>query len=144
DCLVEHLPGVFEAPAPQLMNELPAAEIVIVRLNVRARLAFNRSLLALAQDHAQRFHNRLRDIVLDRENIFDLAIVSLRPQMISVRNVDELARYSKPVAHFSDTALEHGRDLQLSSDLADVFVLSLEGERRCSGRDAQALDLRQC
>src|SRR5215211_8354056 len=46
-CLVEHLPGVLETPSPQLMDELPAAQIVVVGLNVRARLALDRFLLAL-------------------------------------------------------------------------------------------------
>ena len=100
-------------------------------------------LLAFAEYHAKSFHDRLRDIVLNGEDVLHLAVVALRPQMITVGNVHELSGDAKAVAHLADAALENRRDLQLPSDLADVLVLSLERERRRARRDAQRLNLGQ-
>ena len=111
------------------MDELAAAEIVVVSLNVRSRLALDRFLFAFAQDHSQRFHDRLRDVVLNLEYVLYLAIIPLRPQMISIGDIHQLGCDSQLVAELSHAAFEHCRDFQFSSYLTDVLVLSLECKR---------------
>src|SRR5438552_14974125 len=63
--------------------------------------------------------------------------------MVTVGNVDKLRGYAQPVARFADTAFQDSVHLQLASNLADVLVLSLKGERRCPSRHSKRFDFRQ-
>ena len=59
------------------VEELPAAQVVVVSRNVdRARNAEG-CFLALGQDYPQRPGNGLRDLVLDGEHVLDLTIKAL-------------------------------------------------------------------
>src|SRR4029079_12171962 len=70
----EHLPGVFEsAPAP-LVNELPPPQVVLVRLHIYGAISLDRLLLTFAEYHAKRVEYCLRDLILNREHIFHVAI----------------------------------------------------------------------
>ncbi len=137
DRAIEHLPGVFYALAPPLMDVLPAAEIIVVRLDIDRSRLFDRLLLAFGEDHTQGLDDRLCDVVLNRKHILQLAVVPFRPEVVSVGDVHELRRNTQLVPHLPDTSLEDGRDLELSADVSDVLVFSLERERRSAGRHAQ-------
>src|SRR5438046_2505425 len=63
--------------------------------------------------------------------------------MIAVGNVNELRGHAQSVSRFTHAAFEDCVYLQLASDLADVFALSLEGKRGSPRRDPKRFDLRQ-
>ncbi len=77
DRLIEHLPGVLETFATKLMKVLATAQIIIVRLNVHGPRLLDLLLLTLGENYAQRNDDRLRDLVLNRENVFHLAVIAL-------------------------------------------------------------------
>src|SRR5688500_11283047 len=127
-----------------MMEVLPPAQIIVVRLHILGARFLDLLLLSLTQDYTQRFYDSLRDVVLDREHILHLAVVSLGPEVVSVRYVHELRSDAELAPHLAYAALEHSRDLELPPNLTDVLVLSLEGERRRPGRHTKRLDLAQC
>src|SRR5262249_7509619 len=57
--------------------------------------------------------NRACDFVLDREDIFHLTIITLRPQVISVRGIHQLCGDAQPVVSSAHTSLENGAHVQL-------------------------------
>ena len=114
------------------MKEFPAAEVIVVGVHIDGVQSLHRQLLAFAQNHAQCLDDRLRDVLLNGEDISHLAIVLLRPEVIAVGDVDQLRGDANLVADLAYTALENRRDLELAADLADVFALGLERERRCA------------
>jgi hypothetical protein len=65
---------------------------------------------------------------LDLEDIVELPIVPLRPQVIAVGNVDELRGHAQSATRFAHAAFENRVHLQLAADFTDVFALSLEGK----------------
>ena len=89
------------------------------------------------EDHSQRLHDVPRDLVLHREDVLQIAIVSLGPEMITVGHVDELGGDSQPVPGFADASLHDGRHVELLAHLADVLFFPLkanadEREATCS------------
>src|SRR5687767_1550261 len=129
DRLREHLPRMLETLATQLVKALTSAQIVIVRLHVHGARLFDLLLLALAEYDAERFNDRLRDVVLNREHILHLAIVSLRPELIAVGDIHQLRSDAQSIAHAANTAVENRRDAKLPPDFREILILSLERER---------------
>src|SRR5262249_41394337 len=80
------------------------------------------------------------DLVLDGEDVRQLAVVRLRPEVVAVGDVDQLGADPQPVAGLADAALQDGADAELFADLADVLVAALEGEGGGAGGDVQPLD----
>jgi hypothetical protein len=81
-----------------------------------------------------------RDVVLHGEDVGQLAIVGLRPQMEPVGDLDQLRRDPHPVPFFADAAFEDRADVQLLADAPEILALALELKRRRARRDAEALD----
>src|SRR5688572_4567519 len=100
------------------MDELSPAQVILVGLDVHRAVALDGFLLALAEYHAKRVEDSLRDLVLDGENVFHVAVEFSRPQLIPVGDVDQLRTDAKPVPDLSHTPFENRRHLELPADLA--------------------------
>ncbi len=94
-------------------DEIPCAEI-LRRALLRAH--------SLGGDQLRLDGRRdaLGQVVLEGENIGDLAIVVLRPNMGAAGHVDELGGDSHAIPGFSDAALKDVLDAELPADSADV------------------------
>ena len=73
--------------------------------------------------------NRLGDVVLDGEDVGQLAVVAFRPQVITVLRVDELCGDADASARPADTPFEDGADAERFGDRRDVLFLAAERER---------------
>ena len=93
--------------------------------------------------HLERVDHRQRQLALHLEDIGQLAVVLLGPEMEPVPGVDELRRDAHAVARLAHAALEERGDVQLVGDDGQVLVLALEVEGRCPPRHPQAIDLGQ-
>ena len=83
------------------------------------------------------------DLVLDVEDVAIFAVEPLRPEVHPRPGVDELGRDAEEVPGLANAALEDGPDAQLPSDLADVELHVLEGERGRAGHDPDPLEAGQ-
>ena len=119
----------------KLVEEETALQVEIVRLEV---LGGHDELVRVpAQPQLERIHDGARDLVLDREDVLELAVVGLGPEVVAVLHVDELRGDADPVADLAHAALEHRRHAELLADLPDVHLLPLEREAtRCARRPA--------
>ena len=103
----------------------------------------SRVAVAGAKRDLQPLDNRARDLVLHVEDVFELAVVPLGPQLIAVRRVDELRGDAHARARLAHAALEHVPHLQALRDLADLDRLALERERGRARGDVKSFDLGQ-
>src|SRR5437588_8390350 len=79
-----------------------------------------RSPLASEQLDLQLIYYRQGDLILDSKDILEVAIVSLRPQMIAVFNADKLGGDPQTIAGLSNTSFENIRDVEPAPDFAHV------------------------
>jgi len=65
----EHPPGELESLLPELVEELPAAEVELVRLHVAGVGPLDGPALFLGEHHPEGAHDVFRDLVLHREDV---------------------------------------------------------------------------
>src|SRR5215468_3575159 len=73
--------------------------------------------------------NRARYLVLDREDVVQLAVVALGPAVCPGDGIDELRRDADPIADPPNASFQHVACAQLAPDLPDIdgLALVLEG-----------------
>ena len=74
---------------------MPAFEIGLIRMHVHPPTRDERLLCLRDQFDLQHIHNRLRNLILDREDVGQLAIVTLRPEMATVGDSDQSASWAR-------------------------------------------------
>ncbi|MEM8792663.1 MAG: hypothetical protein AAGE80_13670 [Pseudomonadota bacterium] len=72
-------------------------------------------------------------IVLDVENVLKLPVVTLGPNMVPGRTIDQLGRNSDPTARFAHTAFDDIGRAQLCSGGRRIDRSALEGEAGAPG-----------
>jgi hypothetical protein len=82
----------FAPPQPALIGG-PCVE-------ARRRLPHGASLLGLGDGRGNRERHRLGDLVLHREDVGEIAIVALGPDMLAGFALDKLRGYADPIAGF--------------------------------------------
>src|SRR5215212_1203687 len=80
--------NVAKAPSDPI---LPGHQVEIVSLDTGSPALLNRFLFRRKQLYPQRCDNRLGDFVLDGENIREVAVVAVGPQVAPRRAVDQLS-----------------------------------------------------
>jgi hypothetical protein len=73
-----------------------------------------------------------RNVVLKREDVGQVAVVTFRPKMRPVRGVDELRRDSDPIASATDRAFQHRPHAEFASNRADIGIFALVSETRAA------------
>ena len=71
----------------------------------------------------------MRQFILEREQIAELAIVVLRPQVKAVVAVDQLCGDANALAGAAHAALEHDADVEVAGNLPHVYVAALVRKR---------------
>ena len=79
---------------------------------------------ATHQPCLQRLDDRACEVVLEHEDVLQLPVIRVRPEMIPVRSVDQLSRDPDLSAFATDAPFEDRGDVQLLCDVADIDVLS--------------------
>ena len=82
------------------------------------------TLFALTGRKTQGPNDAIRDLILNGENVNDLAIEPLRPKLVTVTGVDQLNIDSETQSRFSDAALKQRLNAQASPNLARVEIQS--------------------
>ena len=109
-----------------------------------ARAALCDGLLLVRQQlESHRPDDRLRDLVLQGEDVVQVAVVALGPDVIAARAFDQLGGDAHALAGLAHAALEHMTDLELPRDLGHVDVFALERKGRIAGDHRKRGDLAQ-
>ncbi len=128
----------FFAP---LIPVVTALQIQVVRFFIVRIAADQCFVFGCDQMALHLFDNRARDFILNLEDIMQIAIVFFRPQMITVRNIDQVGDDANPVPRFSYASFQYRGNVQLLADSADVRMLIFKLKRGGPGGDAQARNL---
>src|SRR6266576_1565376 len=84
------------------------------------------------------------NLVLDCEDVVEIAVVALGPKMIASRSIDKLSRNPKAVAALSDRAFEHVADAKLASHLLHIDCAPFVGEARIPCDNEKPVKFRKC
>ena len=71
----------------------------------------------------------LGDVVLNGEDVGELAVVAFRPEVITILCVNELCGDADASARPTHAAFEDGADAERFGDLRDVLLLAAKRER---------------
>ena len=76
--------------------------------------------------------NLLGDFVLNREDVFEVAVVLFRPDMMAGFRIDQLSGHANPAACLANTAFDDISRAEYFADLPYVGRAAFEGEGRIS------------
>ncbi len=120
------------------------AQIENVRVGVGCRLSFDARFFLRRKRRLQGVGDAFRDLCFYSEDVGQLPVVTLRPQMRVVVGADQLHVDVHAIFSLLHTAFEHIGHVQLFCDLRQIFRSAVVA-RGGSARDhAQAADSREC
>src|SRR5437868_1802437 len=122
---------------------MTATQVEIVRLDARGRFPYERPRLCSQEPELQSPGDRARQLVLDRKDVLQFAVIRLGPEMVTVPYTDQLGHDPQRVAVAAYTPLENSADAELLADLADADILSFEGECRSARGNMEPFDVGQ-
>src|SRR5262249_6991371 len=79
--------------------------------------------------------NLIGHFVLHGENVFERAVITISPDVMTVGSVDQLRVDADTVPYFPHAALKHVPDAKFAPDLPNVDRLALVGEGRIARDD---------
>ena len=141
---LEHLLGQpQEAPCVTAVEETAAHQVEAIGLAVVGRAL--RNGLALLRQHleAQRVDDGVRDVVLQLEDVLELAVVALGPDMAVGAPVDQLRGDAHPVVHLAHAAFKQILHAQPRGHAVKVLGAALVGEGSVARHHEQRGDLRE-
>ena len=86
---------------------MSAAQIKLVRLDVLSLALAERAVLGRGQLQLQLIDDVSRNLVLDLKDIFDIAVVPLRPDLITITCAYELGADTNAAVHATNASLEY-------------------------------------
>jgi hypothetical protein len=85
-------------------------------------------LLGVGNGRRKGGRHRLGDLILERENVGEIAIVVLGPDVISGASINKLRRDAHPITGLAHAAFEHIAHAEFPSDLLHIDRAALVGE----------------
>ena len=127
----------------EALPELPPPQHAVVSLEVLGLAAPRQTALALTELAGERRHDPAGHLVLDLEDVREVAIEALGPEMMSGCRFHQLRRDPHPRACFADAPFQHVADAEVTADLLDARRLALVGHDRIARDHAQLLEAGQ-
>src|SRR6266550_4567833 len=143
DRLSEQLSGAEGVFAPDLMEMPHTLSHQVPRVEI-FRSADCRASLDLEQFRLDCACNALCDLVLNGEDIGEVSVIPLGPDVRSGGCVNQLRRDTDSVRRFPHAAFEHITYPQLAAHLLHVDSATLVGEGRVPSDDEEPTRPRQC
>src|ERR1700730_860617 len=99
------------------VEKIAPAQVVGVRFDVVGRYPSDGLLLLRQEFDLELLDDRMRDLVLDREDVREIAIKTLPPNVCAVVAIDELASHSHACSRLAHTTFHYESDSELPPDL---------------------------
>ena len=126
DCLLEVLDALADAFHGVAAEPVPSLKVELVGLEIARRLSLDPGALVGRQLGPERGGDLDCHVRLDREDVGQLAIVGLRPEVLIRLGVDELRHDAHAIAGPPHAPLEQRRHLQRRRDLPQTVLPLLE------------------
>src|SRR5262249_55667465 len=104
--------GDFQVSQAMLYPVIATKEIELISFGILGRPALDCLLLRRQQPDLQRRNDGLRDLVLQREDIVEVAVIALTPDVAVIARVDQLRRDPHTAARLAHAAFDDIFDLQ--------------------------------
>ena len=124
-------------------EQIEPAQIVIVGVDIGGRRAGQSQPLRLQQPDLQGRHDAAGDLVLDREDVGQRAVVALGPDLTARGAVDQPDGETEPVAGTAHAAFQHMADPKPGAGIDRRARARLQGETGLACRHEQPGDLRE-
>ena len=138
------LQGSLEKPQPyrvcfalQTRNMGQCLHVVVISVEIVRTFPLRPARLGRPDRRLDRPYDAARDLILEIEDVDQIAIEAVGPDVMTRARIDELARYANPVARLSHAPFQHVPHAQLAPNLADVDGPALVGERRVARDDEE-------
>src|SRR5579871_1049305 len=131
-------PGQFHRLGSNLGLLIFGFEISIVGRELRG-IALRRRLTG--ELDSQCLRDRGRDLILHGKNVAQFPVKTLRPEVRSVRCIDQLSSDANPVSRAADAAFEDSADAECFGNAANVLLFAAESKRRGSCDDFESGNL---
>ena len=141
DRLGEHLPRRFEIRTGSATVMAAAPQVELVGLEIGRAFGAQGLFLDRAQGQLQGLDDVVGNLALDDEDIGELTVIGLRPQVETVGHLDQLGADTELIARLAHAALENIVDPEPAADLLYIEVGLLERVDRGPRRDAKTLDV---
>ena len=114
---LEHLARV-DSQLAMTAQQRTAAQVVFVGIAADGATAAETRRVAGDEAHLERARDLLRNLVLDREHVFEPAVERFGPQVITVAGTDELRGHAQAITELAHAPFEDRCDAERSTDLA--------------------------
>ena len=108
------------------MQDMTAEHIQLIGFRIIGQILPDCLTFTRKQCHIERVDHRQGDLVLDGEDITQLAVVYFREQVTLVVGVDKLSGDAHPVAGFPYAPFEDPFHIEQVSDLGNGYILVFE------------------
>ena len=143
DGFLEELDRVFDAALGQTIQVVLSAQAQVVGLDVARLPLRERDLLREAELELQRLDDLARDLLLDVEDVVELALVRIAPDLAVGLDVHELDRDSHRVLEPAHAAAHDVARAELAPDGLGILLRALELHRRPARHEFDLVDHRQ-
>ena len=126
-----------------LVGEILMLEEEVVSLEVLGRALGKPGLFLGIERYAERARDLRGELALDGEDVLQLAVVALRPQVLVGIGVDQLRRNAHLVPGAAHAAFEEGGHAKLGADLAAVYPGIAVFENRGARHDLEITQQRE-
>jgi hypothetical protein len=109
----------------------------------RRELSRSRCLLLHGQDHLQRDRDLLSDLILNAEDVVQIAIIALRPQVMPGDSINKLGCDTDLITDLPDASVQDISHAQLTAHLRDLYRPVLVRESRIARDHGEPTDLRE-
>src|SRR5437762_3532222 len=116
---------------------MPATQVRLIRLNVAGLRFCQRLTLRRRQFDLQLVNDVAGNFVLNLKNIFEVAVIPLGPQLVTVACVDELGADAYAMTASTHASLQKCADVEQLTDLSDPEQFPLQRERRSARSDLE-------
>jgi hypothetical protein len=133
--------GLGDGLARADAEQLPGAQPAFIGFDVLGAAALDVLLFDAAELDRQRLDDLVHDLVLCGEDVVQLAVEAVGPQMAAALGVDQLGGDAHAVAGLADRAFQHEAHAELAADLLHLHRPALVGEGGIARDHEQRLDL---
>ena len=133
-----HVAGDAEAALVHASQiEGAAHQVVFVGVGIAGGMPPEGLELTGQQRHLEHLYDAAGDLVLQREDVLDAAIVAIRPPVITGSAVDQLSGNTQAAARLPHAAFEQIADVQLARHLLQMEGPAFESEHGVPGNDGE-------
>jgi hypothetical protein len=128
--MLEHVPRLVIALPCGMRIRLAAAQNIFIGSEIAGGRAEGELPLEAGELYRRGADDASGDVLLHPENVLDLGVVTLGPDVPARRRFGQLGRNTNPIAGAADAAVEQVAHVQPAPDLGRRQLLSFEREAR--------------